>query len=50
MDNRLVYLTEAGSICRKCGKPAVAYRCKKKKQATPNKPQSGYPDLIQTSH
>jgi translation initiation factor 1 len=44
MSSCLVYSTETGSICRKCGKPAVACRCKKKKQATPNKPQSGYPD------
>jgi translation initiation factor 1 len=44
MNSRLVYSTETGSICRKCGKPAVACKCKKKKQATPNRPQSGYPD------
>ena len=44
MSSRLVYSTETGSICRKCGKPAAACRCKKKKPATPNKPPSGCPD------
>ena len=44
MSSRLVYSTETGSICRKCGKPAAACRCKKKKSATPNKTPSGCPD------
>ena len=44
MSSRFVYSTETGSICRQCGKPAAACRCKKKKPATPNKPPSGCPD------
>ena len=44
MSSRLVYSTETGRICRKCGKPAAACRCKKKKSAATNKPPSGCPD------
>jgi translation initiation factor 1 len=44
MNSRLVYSTETGRICRNCGKPAADCRCKKKKPATTNNPQSGYPD------
>ena len=44
MNSRLVYSTETGSICRKCGKPAAACTCKKKKSATPNRPPSGHPN------
>jgi len=44
MNSRLVYSTETGRICGKCGKPAADCICKKKKPATNNKSQSGYPD------
>jgi len=44
MSSRLVYSTETGRICRKCGKPAPGCKCKKKKPATTNKSQSGFPD------
>ncbi len=44
MSSRLVYSTEMGRICLKCGKPAADCTCKKKKPATTNKSQSGYPD------
>ena len=44
MNSRLVYSTETGRICRKCGKPAADCKCKNKKPATAKKSQPGYPD------
>jgi translation initiation factor 1 len=44
MNSRLVYSTETGRICRKCGKPAANCKCKKKKSATARKSMPGYPD------
>jgi len=44
MNSRLVYSTETGKICRKCGKAVASCACKKKKSATIKKNQSGYPD------
>lgn len=43
-DSRLVYSTDTGRICPKCGKPSAKCTCKKKKPAKTIKPQSGYPD------
>lgn len=37
-DARLVYSTETGRICPKCGKPADSCRCKKKKGAKAARP------------
>ncbi len=43
-DSRLVYSTETGRICPKCGMPVSACSCKKKKAAKAAKPPTGYPD------
>ena len=44
MNNRLVYSTETGRICRKCGKPVANCTCKKKKSVTTRKSMSGDPE------
>ncbi len=44
MNSRLVYSTETGRSCRKCGKPTADCTCKKKKPATTKNSQSGFPD------
>jgi translation initiation factor 1 len=43
-DSRLVYATESGRICQKCGKPLSGCTCKKKKSNKPVRPQPGFPD------
>ena len=40
-NSRLVYSTDRGRVCPKCGKPAAGCVCRKRKK--PAKP-SGYPD------
>jgi len=42
-NSRLVYSTDTGRICPKCGKPSAKCTCKKKKPAKAIKPRSGYP-------
>ncbi len=37
-NSRLVYSTETGRICRKCGGPAAHCQCLKKGKKAPNKP------------
>lgn len=44
MNSRLVYSTETGRICRKCGNAAAGCKCKRKKPAATKKFQSGFPD------
>ena len=43
-NNRLVYSTETGRICPKCGKPAAACVCRKKKSTAAARPRTGFPD------
>ncbi len=43
-DSRLVYSTDAGRICSKCGNPTDQCKCKKGKAAKNTRPSSGYPD------
>lgn len=43
-NSRLVYSTEAGRICPKCGKPGSACTCRKKKPAAAGRPRTGFPD------
>jgi translation initiation factor 1 len=42
-DSRLVYSTESGRICPKCGNPVAGCRCKNKKTKTSAAPQPGFP-------
>jgi len=44
MSSRLVYSTETGRICRKCGKAVANCTCKKEKSAATKNFQSGFPD------
>ena len=44
MNSRLVYSTETGSVCPKCGKPAANCGCKKRRSASGGGSQPGYPD------
>ena len=43
-NSRLVYSTEAGRICPKCGKPTDKCKCKQGKAAKNTHQPSGYPD------
>ena len=42
-DSRLVYSTDKGRICDKCGKPVFACSCKKKKSAKAARQPAAYP-------
>ena len=42
-NHRLVYSTETGRICTRCGKAAVQCRCKKRKETSRDRQPSGYP-------
>jgi len=44
MNSRLVYSTETGRICRKCGKAVANCTCKKEKSAATKNFQPGFPD------
>lgn len=43
-NSRLVFSTESGRICARCGKPSIKCGCRTGKPAKEMKPTSGYPD------
>ena len=44
MRSRLVYSTETGRICHKCGTPAADCTCKMKKKTATKNSRPGFPD------